>query len=331
MSWQDYGSYFSGALFVACFFGCNHDIFAEDLGSNAPNSISELEYKQWFTGPLLTPNAKTVPPGHPALELALITTENYGHYDSDWKLRHTPNMLSLAPYFDFQASFSKLVGIELIGSVITNLSQGVAFTHLQDTIFRLGFQISNDRADSWIPDFRILVQEIFPTGKYQKLSSRKHGTDSTGQGSFQTGIYVAFQKLFNHRGKHPFRMRADIGYFIPAAVSVKGLNCYGGTVHTNGKVYPGKYFTGFLFGELALTKRSAVALELNYQYGWHGKFSGRQSTKMNVASLDKFWALPEFQYTLTENVGLIFGGWFTLAGKNTTAFRGGFASALFLF
>lgn len=292
---------------------------------------NQSSYIQWFTGPLLTPNAQTVPPRHPALEIALIATKNYGYYDSNWKLKYTSSILSLAPYFDFQASFSKSVGFELIGSVATNFSRGESFTHLQDTILRLGLQVSNDKADSLVPDFRIVAQEIFPTGKYQKLNPKKNGTDSTGEGSFQTGVHAVFQKLFNRQGKHPIRIRADVGYFIPAAVSVKGLNCYGGTPQTDGKAYPGNYFVGFLFGELALTDRSAVALELNYQHGWRGKFSGQQNTKMNFASFEKFWALPEFQYTLTEKIGLIFGGWFTLAGKNTTAFRGGFASVLFLF
>ncbi len=310
---------------------CLSNILASDLSRSYNTTQTQVSYKQWFTGALLTPNAKTVPYGHPGLEFVLVGSENYGRFDSKWNLCHIPSMWGIAPYFDFQASFNKIIGFELIGSVITNFCQGASFTHLQDTIYRLGFQISNDKSNSWIPDFRILVQEIFPTGKYQKFSPSKKGTDSTGEGSFQTGVHLVVQKLFNQIGKHSFRLRADIGYSVPAPVRVRGINYYGGTSDTSGKVYPGKFFITYIFGEIALNRKCAIALELNYQHGMRGEFSGKDPSKINVASFDELCALPEFQYTLTKNMGLVFGGWFTLAGKNTTAFRGGEVAILVLF
>jgi hypothetical protein len=311
------------------YLSCNSILLANNL--NYLQHIPDSEYPQWFTGALLIPYARTVPPAHPALEVVFVASENYGRYNSEWELEQTPRMWGMTPYYDFQASFTNTIGFELIGSVITNFSSGQVSTHLQDTILRLGFQVSNDKGDSWVPDFKIIIQEVFPTGNYQKLSSHKNSTDSTGEGSFQTGVHAAFEKSFNQLGKHPFRIRGDIGYSIPAAVNVQGLNYYGGTSQTKCTVYPGKYYTIFLFGELSLTKRCALALELNYQHGEPGRISGLQTTKMNVASFDELCVLPEFQYTLTKNMGLILGGWFTVAGKNTTAFRGGVAALLILF
>lgn len=314
-------------IFFFCIFFLR--IFAVE--SNPLISSLPHEYKQWFTGALLTPNAKTVPPGHPALELVIIASENYGHYDSNWNLKNTQSIWGIAPFFDFQAGFNSVIGIELIGSFITNFSQGKSSTHLQDTMFRLGFQISNDKEDSWVPDFRILIQETFPTGKYRNLNPKKKGTDLTGEGSFQTGVNFVFQKLFNQKRKHPFRLRADLGYTVPSAVNVKGLNFYGGNSSTKGTIYPGRFFTGFLFGEFSLSRTCAVALELNYLHGEKGSFSGEKKGKINVSSFDELTALPEIQYTFTKNFGIVIGGWFSVAGKNVNAFRAIEGAALFLF
>ncbi len=238
------------------------------------------EYTQWFTGPIITPNPTTVPPGHPGLELVLIGSKNYGFYNSHGKLKRTPAIWGIHPLFDFQVGFNSILGAEFVGSMVINFSQGESSTHLTDSIFRLGFQVSTDIENSWIPDFRILLQETFPTGKYQKLNPRKKGTDSAGQGSFQTGVQFVFQKLFAAKKNHPFAFRGCIGYFVPSSVNVKGINFYGVETDTDGTIYPGKWFTGFFYGEYALSRRWAIACELNYEEGEKGRFTRRRGKEV---------------------------------------------------
>lgn len=317
-------------LFVlVCSLSLNPVVFAEYLGYNSP--IVRAEYKQWFMGPILTPNATTMPPGHPGLELDLIISKNYGFYDSHGKVKHTPDIWGIRPLFDFQMGYNSILGAELIGSVVTNFSQGESFTYLTDSIFRLGFQISRDKEDSWVPDFRFLFQETFPTGKYQKLDSKKKGTDSTGQGSYQTGIQCVFQKAFLTKKTYSFRLRGSMGYFFPSAILVKGLNYYGGNSKTKGRVYLGKYFNGFLYAECALSRTWALACELNYQQGERGGFTRKSGIGIKIPSFNQLSILPEIQHTLTENFGIIIGGWFTVLGKNSPAFNKIFGSVLFLF
>ncbi|MBS0620988.1 MAG: hypothetical protein JSS61_05980 [Verrucomicrobia bacterium] len=300
-------------------------------GLNHIQNTSRQEYKQWFTGPIITPNPTTVPPGHPGLELDLIATKNYGFYDSQGKVNRTPTIWGIQPLFDFQVGFNRILGAELIGSMVTNSCKGESSTRLADSIFRLGFQVSIDKEGSWIPDFRILLQETFPTGKYQKLSLKKRGADSTGQGSFQTGVQCVFQKAFCMNKSHSFRLRGSIGYFVPSAVVVKGLNCYGGDTNTKGTIYLGNYYTGFLYGEYALSRTWAFACELNYQQGENGKFTKMRGPKIQVPSFNQLSVLPEIQHTYSENLGIIFGGWFTVSGRNSSAFGKIFGAVLFLF
>lgn len=306
-------------------------IFSFDGNLTTSVQAAGKEYAQWFMGPILTPNPTTVPPAHPGLELDLIASKNYGFYDSHGKLKHTPAIWGIRPLFDFQMGFNSILGAEIIGSMVTNFSQGESSTHLADSIFRLGFQVSTDKEDSWVPDFRILFQETFPTGNYQKLDQKKKGTDSTGQGSFQTGIQFVFQKAFLSKESHPFRLRGSIGYFVPSAVTVKGLNYYGGDPKTRGTAYLGKYYVGFLYGEYALSRTWALACELNYQQGEKGKFTRKKGIEIKIPSFNQLSVLPEIQHTFTENFGIIIGGWFTVSGKNSLAFSKVFGSVLFIF
>ncbi len=296
------------------------------------------EYDHWFTGPIFTPNPTTVQPDHPGIEPVLIFSKTYGLYDNKWKKQSIPKIWSIGPYVDFQAGFTKRFAIELIGSMVSNFSQGASSTHLRDWIFRMGYQISTDKQNSWVPDFRILFQETFPTGKYQKLSVQKKGTDLTGQGAFQTGIHLAFQKLFRLWSTHCLSIRGDVGYLIPARVSVKGLNYYTGIYSVKGNVRPGQIFVAYLTGECSLSSKWNLCCENFYQYQRNGHFLGKIKGKtsidhpsIKVRAFSQYIIAPEIQHTITPNVGVVIGGASTILGKNAPAFWSGFFAVLYMF
>lgn len=288
-------------------------------------------YKQWFMGPVLTPSATTMSPNHPSIEPVFFVLNTYGTYDSNGKLQKKSPILSLIPYVDIQIGFNQIVGIEFFSSFTTNLSKEHSSTHFEDSTFRLGLQISNDQENSWIPDCRILFEEIFPTGNYNQLDPNKNGIDATGKGSFQTGVHLTCQKLFPLANNRSFLLQWSLGCFVPAPVRVRGANVYGGTPQTKGRVYPGNYLTTFLFIEYKLTRRSAFACECNYQLGERGRFSRKEGGNLDLPSFMQVTIVPEIQYTFRANMGIILAGWFTLAGKNRSAVRGSFLSFLYIF
>ena len=57
----------------------------------------------------------------------------------------------------------------------------------------------------------------------------------------------------------------------------------------------------------------------------------KNGTKIVVPSFNQWSILPEIQHTYTENLGIILGGWVTVAGKNSPAFSKAFCAVLFLF
>ncbi len=296
-------------------------------------------YQQWFTGPLLTPLGITPDPAHPGIEVTFGVKNTYGNYGKNWKIETTPNTWSIYNYIDFQAGLNSFIGVEFLGSWISNFKQGQQATRLQDTVLRIGFQVINtENTGSLMPNFRIILQETIPTGQYQNLNPKKKGIDATGLGSYQTGIFLAFQKLYCISGYHKFQTRFSLGYFLPAKVNIRNFNIYGGGYGTKGTVSPGSYLTFYLSGEYNLNNRWAIGFDSNYQYNFPGNFSGRlgkdleqRSAKILVSSSSQLSLAPELECTFTKNSGMLLGYWFSILGKNTSAFRSVFVAFLHIF
>lgn len=311
-------------------------IFCSDTTSSLGQSMNT--FKQWFTGPLFTPMAITPEKEHPAIEVTVGVKNQYGFYDSNWKVKNDSDLWSVFNYYDLQLGFSSVLGMEVIGSWSANFRQNAEAVHLQDTTVRLGFQVLNEVPGTWIPDFRILLQEVFPSGKYRNLNPNKHRTDLTGLGSFQTGIYLAFQKLFHLNEDHNYQMRFSAGYFVPSPVHVKGFNAYGGGYNTQGTVYPGNYISVYCSGEYNLNRRWALAFDSNFQYNFKGRFSGKEGilasgekSKVTSPEAAQVTLAPELEYTFTENTGMLLGTWFSVFGKNMPAFVSMFVAILYVF
>lgn len=315
-------------------------IVAFAVGTPSPSSVPNenlLTYTPWFTGPLLAPTPINMKPGHPAIEPSLTVFNTYGKYNSNWNLKKQENIWAINPLVDFQMGITNNLGIETLVSFISNFKNGKTASYFQDTIVLFGYQVSNDIKGSWVPDFRLILQETFPTGKYQKLDPGKEGIDSTGFGSFQTGPVLAFRKLF-YLPHSFFSLRWSLGYLFPSSVNVKGFNTYGGGYGANGRVRPGQTLTAFLSGEYSINQRWALAFDSEFLYQRKSHFSGKNgvttageaaNTKLPPSVQISF--APEFEYNFTPMSGLLAGIWVTVAGKNSAAFASAFLAYLYVF
>ena len=298
----------------------------------------ELSYQPWFTGPLLTPTSINMEPGHPAIEPSVTIFWNYGNYSNDWELKKENRSVTINPYVDFQFAITKRTGIELQVQSFTTIRNGESTTGYADTNILFGYQVSDDQKNSWVPDFRFLLEIIFPSGKYDKLDPKKDFNDATGQGAFFIGPNLAFQKLF-YLPRNFFILQWAVGYFFPSRTTVKGFNLYGGGKGTKGKIRPGKFLTAFISGEYSLSQRWVIGFESEFFYQFpSSKFEGTTGIQLDglLASIGKpsssqLIVLPELQYNFNAHSGLLMGGWFSLIGKNTKAFAAGFIGYLYIF
>jgi hypothetical protein len=310
------------------------------VGPPSPSSNpaeSPLIYTPWFTGPLLAPTPINMKPGHPAIEPTVTLFNTYGRYNSNWKLKKQDSTWAINPLIDFQFGITNNLGIETLVSFISNFKNGRSASHFQDTTVLFGYQVSNDIKGSWVPDFRLILQETFPTGNYQKLDPSKEGIDSTGFGSFQTGPVLVFRKLF-YLPHSFFSLRWSIGYLFPSTVKVKGFNTYGGGYGTEGKVKPGQTLTAFLSGEYSINQRWVLAFDTEFLAQRKSHFTGKsgvnnigEAASTRLPSSVQISFAPEVEYNFSQSSGLLAGVWFTVAGKNSSAFASAFLTYLYIF
>ncbi len=278
---------------------------------------AELEERPWLTGPLLAPSGHTVAPGKTNWEPYLFLTKNYNP-DSSWVIN---------PFIQITHGITSYFDIKLETQAFFTFKDGEVGSGLSDFSVILGFQALEDNPDGWMPDLRITLSETFPTGRYQRLNPDKQGADSTGSGSYETFTSFNFQKLFHIFGNHWLRPRLFLRYIIPAPVSVRDFNTYGGGFGTDGKIYPGNNFTGILAFEYTLTRNWVLALDIQAVYVDKTKFSGTKGVNPNgsIASVgngkEVQWSYaPALEYNFSDWLGIIWGVWFTGATKNSTDF-----------
>ncbi len=309
----------------------------ETLPAASVPSETQLPYIPWFTGPLLAPTPVNMQPGHPAIEPSLTVFNTYGSYNTHWKCKKQDRTWTINPLIDFQFGITNNLGIETLVSSISNFKNGQSSTHLQDTTVFFGYQVSNDIKDSWVPDFRIDLQEIFPTGKYQKLNPAKQRIDSTGFGSFQTGLVLIFCKLF-YLPDNFFSLRGSLGYLFPSIANVKGFNAYGGGYGTKGKARLGQTLTAFLSGEYSINQRWVLAFDSEFLFQRKSHFTGKRGltatgdiASTTLPSSVQISFAPEVEYNFNALSGLLAGVWFTVTGKNSPAFASAFLAYVYVF
>jgi len=298
----------------------------------------EVPYLPWFTGPIFSPTPINMKPGHPAIEPSVIFMNTYGNYNSNWDIDTEKSVWSINPVIDFQFAFSERTGLETVASLITNFRDGQSSTHFQDTLVFLGYQVADDQISSWVPDFRLVLEVIFPSGNYRGLNPSKKEIDLTGQGAYFFGPNLAFQKLF-YLPKNFFVLRWALGYFFPTRAYVKGFNAYGGGFDTRGNIRPGQILQAFLSGEYSFNQRWVFEFDTQFYFQRSaGKFHGRKGVDLlgNPARVDKPFSVqisfaPGIEYNINKNSGLILGSWFTLFGKNTEAFASILLTYLYVF
>lgn len=282
-----------------------------------------------FCGSFLSFDATNLNKGQSLISPYLIISNTYGEYTSCWSVRGESNTWGINSLFEYQYGITDSIGLELFSSFISNFREGESATHFEDSYIVLGFQISNDTPNSWIPDFRIHLEEIIPTGKYQHLDPKKLGVDLTGQGSFQTGVVATIQKQFLIK-KDFLRLKWALEYLLPAPTHVSGLNAYGGGRGTKGKAYPGQSLAGYFSGEYLFGKSWEFAFDFLFLREGKSSFSGKigrkvDGSKQEVGLPDSYQlsVSPQMGYNFNANSSLLFGIWASLAGKNSSAFFSG--------
>lgn len=293
-------------------------------------------FDPWYAGPLLTGGAHMMPPGSANIQPYLFVVENYAAWDHNRKTVHTPHKTIVNP---FNALLFGLTNwLDMIFSIqgFANWQKGKHDGGFGDITLGVGFPIMVEDLNR--PAIKAVFNETFPTGKYQRLSPRKFGLDSTGAGSFQSQFGLRISKIFVWSHKHPLNLRASYSYTIPSDVNVRGFNSYGGGYGTAGRVSPGNYQQADIAGEYSFTQRWVLALDAVYTWANKTSFHGTRGTtssgapaKVGGGSNDQLSFAPAIEYNPTATLNFIGGVWFDVYGRNTPKFVSGIISVSYGF
>ncbi len=283
----------------------------------------------WFTGPLLAPSGNVIQAPHYNVEPYIYVFAYTGVYMNNWKTKSAKTLWSINPQIPLEFGITKWLDFQFTPSWFWNYRDSQANWAIGDFVMQFDFQLHQDQIPhkSWLPSVRFTLMESVPLGKYRNLNPDKLGTDVGGSGSWITTFQFVFSKLLHVTGRHFFNTRLALSLDVPAPVHVKGFNVYGGGYRTNETVYPGlNYEIDWAF-EYNLTRNWAVACD--FVGSWTatttsdrrhvGTFDGDPIFSSRPANI-RYSMAPAIEYNWNDDLGIIFGSWFTLAGKNTSKF-----------
>ncbi len=291
----------------------------------------------WFTGTLLSTRGRTLDQGHVVVEPYFYFTRYGGLYNDNWRLQSATVSRSIIQQTYFIYGLTSRIDVEIAPQWLDNSAEGESISGFGDFPLQLGFQVLRGDSDSWLPDIRVWIQEIFPTGRYNDLSLSTTGLGGTGGGSFATTLGIGVQKAIWLGRDHVFRYRVNATYGFYSPVTVQGFNSYGGGFGTDGRVDPGSVTTLTVAGEYSLTRHLVLALDIGFQTINATSFSGSTGVDVNGEQAivgrgygNLLTIAPALEYNFTEHVGLITGPWLSLRGRNTSEFFG-VVAALYLY
>jgi hypothetical protein len=282
------------------------------------DEVSESLSSPWMTGPLIAPSPLVVPVGHYDIEPYVIAIPRVGRYDSNWHSNDIPTFWNLSQETLFIFGLTEWMDVEIIPTFFLNMSQDASKWGFGDFPIMFDFQIYDHSKDlsKWSSNLKITIGEIFPTGKYQDLNPAKLGTDGIGAGSFQTLFALVWGNMF-HLGKGYFlATRSFVQYNYEAPVYAKNLNVYAATTQ---KVYPPHTLQFDFSTEITLSKHWVFANDIYAVWNGKTRFKGGLSSLPSTFQLS---LAPALEYNWNTNMGIIFGPWFTIAGRNAFNFTG---------
>ncbi len=305
--------------------------------SRGPTPVEGL-YEPWFTGPFLAPSATNADPKHPIFEIGLIAAYNYAEYTPDWGIKSTDPIWVLNPFVYIELGITERFGIEAFTGTVSRFQRGNHSTNLQDTVVQFGYQVLDDQKDTPIPNFRLYLSTIFPSGSHDELDPSLEGIDVSGDGAYFIGPTLSFEKHF-YLPCNYFSLQWSFAYLFPTRADIHRTSVYGGTKKSRGSIRPGQTLIAFISGEYSFNQRWVFAFDTLFNYqraatdfrGKPGFLPSGRPAPIGLPSSARLSFAPALEYNFSASNGIIFGTWFSIIGRNRSAFASLIAAWIYTF
>ena len=278
----------------------------------------------WWTGPMLAPNAATLPRGYALLEPYLFDIITSGHFDANGNKHAGPLEHDLGSLTYMLYGVTNNITAGLIPRFLFEEPAGAANSsgiRLGDLTLQLGYGLAHFHDGGRTPVISLVLQETLPTGSYDRLT---RASDGVGAGAYTTSINLYLQDYFWMPNGRILRGRLDLTYGRSSSVSVQDASVYGRANGFRGHAYPGDAFTADGAAEYSLTRNWVLAFDVVYQHNESTRVSGTASPggmPLEHASGSSYSLgfAPAIEYNLSSTVGVLLGVRIIEIGRNTEA------------
>lgn len=282
----------------------------------------------WFTGPIIAPATVTLPAGRVNPEPYYFHIDNYGQFDNQHKKTTQDQSAAKNVTLFLDIGINDWMDFQLNIPYIYHKRQGLKYQTVGDANIGLGFQVLRQNNKYLIPNLRLTLIQVLPTGKYESLDAELAPVAFTGHGSFQTGIGLNFGYMKHLKSAHYLSQRLALFFNYASTVQIRGFSAYGGDATTRGKIKPGSMASITYAAELSLTQNWVGVFEIFTSTNNHGKYSpytpaqtGQRPIRVGDGNSYHVSLSPAIEYNFNANVGIIAGPWFSVMGKNSARFR----------
>ncbi len=257
----------------------------------------------WWTGPMLAASAGTLPQGHVLIEPYLY----------DVTAPHT-NGFASRTYLVYGLLDRLSVGlIPIFGFNQVSNGPSSSGVGIGDLTAQAQYRLTQFHPGGWVPTTSLIVQEAFPTGKFDELGARP--SNGFGAGAYTTTVALYSQTYFWMPNGRILRTRLNLSQSFSSEVGVKGVSVYGTGPTFVGHAWPGNTSYVDAAAEYSMTRSWVLALDVTYSHAGSTRLTGG----FESGTSDGFGFAPAVEYNWTSSVGLLLGTRILPAGHNTTA------------
>jgi hypothetical protein len=290
-------------------------------------TASELDRQSlddaWWTGPIVTAGAATLPAGHALIEPYVYDVITRGRYDSDGNYRSTDTVHSYGSltYLLYGVTDSFTAGvIPTFGFNDVDSGPDSSGVGIGDVTLQAQWRLSQFRPDRRVPTSSLVLQQTLPTGKYDQLGTRP--SDGLGAGAYTTSLAVHSQYYLWMPNGRILRTRLNVAYALSDSVDVADTSVYGTSEGFRGRADPGNTFSLYSAWEYSVTRNWVLALDAFYQHDSSTRVRGETQGVPFSADSGSSWRVglaPAIEYNFNSRVGVIVGARWFAAGRNTSA------------
>jgi hypothetical protein len=269
----------------------------------------------WWTGPMLAPNAATLPQGHVLLEPYLFDLISNGHFDGAGGRHSGPYEHDIGSQGYLLYGLSDSITAGMIPRFSYNEPAGAPNSsgiEVGDVTLQAGYGVTRFEPGKWIPAISLVLQETLPTGRYDEL---RRASDGLGGGAWSTAVALYSQDYLWLPNGRIVRVRLDLTYEVSSSVALRDESVYGTPLDFRGRAYPGDGFTADAAAEYSLTRNWVLALDVVYQRNANTRVSGTVPLSAGAPALFvrdsgasySIGFAPAIEYNWSSRIGTLLG------------------------